>query len=146
MDDVPEIITQWHQSEGGSPPNAVEIVDDEIYLRSIHRSDTRDNSNKVYTNYPLGKVERGKWQKYVFHFIHSPYDDGLIEIWHNNKILHVIKGPNMRRDFDFPYFKFGIYKWRWDNGGKTATNIRVLYFDDVRIGDSNSSLEDMGSN
>lgn len=142
-DNMPEIISQWHQSKGGSPPNAVQIQNDRVFFRSINRSDTRDNSNKVYTNYPLGEVTRGKWQTFIFHFIHSPNADGLIEIWLNDKKLHTINGPNMRKEFDLPYFKFGIYKWRWNNREKTQTNRRVVLFDNIVIGNNVASLNDI---
>jgi len=143
-DNYPEIITQWHQNGGGSPPNAVQIENDEIYFRSINRSDTDDNSNKVYTNYPLGKVERGKWHQLVFHIVHSPNNDGLIEIWQNNKKMHTIKGPNMRRNYALPGFKLGIYKWTW-NKQKTNTDKRVVYFENVKIGNEGALLSDFTS-
>lgn len=140
-DQYPEIISQWHQEGGGSPPNAVQIENDEIYLRSIKRSDTNDNSNAAYNNYRLGKVERGKWNDFVFHIIHSPNSDGLIEIWHNKVKVHTIKGPTMRRNFSVPSLKIGIYKWTWTKQ-KTNTDRRVVYFDNVKVGNKNASLED----
>lgn len=140
-DNTPEIISQWHQPNGGSPPNAVQIHNDQIFFRTINRSDARGNNNQLYTGYPLGKVVRGEWQQYIFHFIHSPDSDGLIEIWHNGEKVQTIKGPNMRKDFDLPYFKFGIYKWRWSNGEKTRTDLRVLFFDNVIIGNKSASLD-----
>lgn len=142
-DNMPEIISQWHQPKGGSPPNAIQVENNEIYFRSINRSDTRDNSNKVYTNYPIGSVQRGKWQKYTFHFIHSPDDDGLIEIWLNEEKVLTLTGQNMRKGFDLPYFKIGIYKWRWNNGEKTQTNQRVLFFDNIAIGNKWASFDDL---
>jgi len=140
-DSAPEILSQWHQSGGGSPPNALQVENDEIYFRSINRSDTDDNSNKVYSNYPLGKVQRGTWTHFVFHIVHSPNSDGLIEIWQNNKKVHTIKGPNMRRKYELPGFKLGIYKWTWAKQ-KTNTDRRVVYFDDVKMSEAGASIND----
>lgn len=140
-DQYPEIISQWHQEGGGSPPSMVQIQDDEIYFRAINRSDTRDNSNKVYTDYSLGKIQRGKWNEFVFHIVHSPNSDGLIEIWHNKSKVHTIKGPNIRRGYPMPAFKVGIYKWTWSSR-KTNTDRRIVYFDNVRVGNERASLTD----
>lgn len=144
-DDMPEIISQWHQPKGGSPPNAIQVESDEIYFRTINRSNRKEKCNNVYVNFPIGQVERGKWKEFVFHFIHSPDDDGLIEIWFNGDKMHTLIGPNMQKDFDLPYFKIGIYKWRWDNDGKTQTNQRVLFFDNIVIGNGRASLNDVMS-
>lgn len=140
-DSNPEAITQWHQEGGGSPPNAVQVENDRIYFRSINRSDTKDNSNKVYTNYSLGNVERGKWVEFVFHIVHSPNSDGLIEIWKNKTKLHTIKGPNMRRSYPLPTLKLGIYKWTWKTK-RTDTDKRIVYFDNVKVGNEKASLTD----
>lgn len=140
-DQYPEAISQWHQEGGGSPPNAVQIENDQIYFRSINRSDTKDNSNKVYTNYSLGNVERGKWIDFVFHIVYSPNSDGLIEIWKNKTKIHSIKGPNMRRGYPLPALKLGIYKWTWNNK-KTNTDRRIVYFDNVSVGNERASLTD----
>ena len=140
-DEYPEIISQWHQEGGGSPPTMVQIENDNLYFRAINRSDTKDNSDKVYTNYNLGKIERGKWHEFVFHIVHSPNSDGLIEIWKNKSKIHTVKGPNIRRGYPLPSLKLGIYKWTWAKQ-KTNTDRRIVYFDNVRVGNERASLTD----
>lgn len=140
-DRVNEIIMQWHQGSN-SPPNAIEVADDKIYLRSI-KQNISSNSDSNYINYPIANVERGKWNEFIFHYIHSPYSDGLIEIWYNGKKLHTIKGTNMRSGSSLPRFKAGIYKWKWNNGGTSDTSQRILYFNNLIISDENSTLDDM---
>jgi hypothetical protein len=88
-------------------------------------------------------VERGKWNEFIFHFIHSPYSDGLIEIWHNGKKQNSIKGPNTRSGLNLPRFKVGIYKWKWNRGKTSDTSKRVIFFDNITIGDENSSFNDL---
>src|SRR5690606_2228875 len=137
-DSVPEIIAQWHQPNGGSPPNSVQVQDDEIYLRSIH-SAVADGA--TYTKYPICKVQRGIWQRLVFHLVHSSSNDGLIEIWLNGAKIYKLTGSNIREDYDLPYFKVGIYKWPWKNGAKTLTSRRVLFFDDIVIANKGATVE-----
>jgi hypothetical protein len=140
-DRVTEIIMQWHQS-ANSPPSAVEVKDDQIFLRSINRN-SKLNSDEVYTNHPIATVQRGQWNEFIFHFIHSPYSDGLIEIWHNGKKLNPIKGPNIRSGLSLPRFKVGIYKWKWNNGRTSDTSKRILYVNNILIANENASLEDL---
>ncbi|WP_215223462.1 polysaccharide lyase [Echinicola shivajiensis] len=141
-DSYTEAITQWHQSGAGSPPNAVQIEDDRIYLRTIKSSSitASQNEDKYYDEYDLAKVERGKWHTFTYHFIHSTGSSGLIEIWHNGKKVMSRSGGNMRKGYDQPRFKVGIYKWKWNYGKTTDTDKRVLYYDNIRIGDDDTSL------
>lgn len=140
-DGVTELIMQWHQS-GNSPPNGVEVKDDKIFLRSLNKNST-SNSDAVYTNHPIADVERGRWNEFIFHYIHSPYSDGLIEIWYNGKKLNSIKGPNIRSGRNLPRFKVGIYKWKWNNGNRSDTNKRILFFNNILIANEDASLGDL---
>jgi hypothetical protein len=136
-----EIIMQWHQGKY-SPPTSIRVQEDKIFLRAINRN-TTTVLDKYYTNYPIGNVERGKWNEFIFHYIHSPYSDGLIEIWFNNQKLNSIKGPNIRSGQDLPRLKLGIYKTAWNNGKTTNTSKRVLFFNNILIGNEDSSLDDL---
>src|SRR5690606_26811470 len=119
--------------------------DDKIYFRSLNRN-TRGNESSAYTNYPLGSIERGEWNEFVFHFVHAPNQDGLIELWKNGQKVHTIKGPNMRSGFPRPRLKIGIYKWLWNNGQSGGTSKRTLYYDNIRIGNENTVLSEISSN
>ncbi len=46
-------------------------------------------------------------------------------------------------DITNPNIKMGIYKSDWNGSGTTATNIRVLYLDDIKIGNENATYADM---
>ncbi len=55
-------------------------------------------------------------------------------------------GANMYKvdgDMHNPNVKMGIYKSDWNGSGTTATNIRVLYLDDIKIGNENATYADM---
>jgi Putative Ig domain. len=101
------------------------------------------------------KVDTG-WTDWVFHIIHH-YDDatGLWEAWKRSggatsytKVL-TRKGGNMFNDDKGFYWQFGIYKSVWrkrsqDAGQNQGTQgSRVWRFDDLRIGDKNSSFNEI---
>ncbi|WP_394339546.1 heparin lyase I family protein [Mucilaginibacter hurinus] len=67
--------------------------------------------------------------------VYSSTNTGLIEVWHNNKLLLRRKGPNTyAQDKHYPYFKWGIYKWGWSYTVRPpAVKNRVLFFSDVRV-------------
>jgi hypothetical protein len=61
------------------------------------------------------------------------------------KIMNYV-GPNMYRigdDFDEPNMKFGIYKSTWNGSSTTMTSTRVLYYDDIKMGNRYSTYADM---
>src|SRR5690606_21637754 len=72
--------------------------------------------------------------------------DGITELWLNDKKLLDLKGRNMNNE-DLPKWKIGIYKSNWLKG-KTKVDRRVLYFDNIKVGDkqANYSLMTSGSN
>jgi len=138
-DSYREIISQWHQGGGaGSPPNSLQIKDDKFLLKSV-------DGDLESSYYELGDVIKDEWQEFVFHFVHSIKDDGLIEIWHNNKKVLTLKGVNMKAGFEAPRWKIGIYKWKWNGDKTTDTDLRVLYYDNVRMGNEHCTYEEICS-
>nr|MBA3901905.1 heparin lyase I family protein [Bacteroidota bacterium] len=137
-DSFTEIISQWHQASAGSPPQAVEVINDEIVFKTI-------DGDSEYNSYPLAHIERGQWHEFVFHYIHSAEQRGLIEIWYNGKKVQQFLGANIKKGYELPRFKVGIYKWKWNNGGKTDTDLRRIYYNNVKMGNEFASFEDMSS-
>ncbi|WP_186756795.1 polysaccharide lyase [Echinicola salinicaeni] len=135
-DSYREIISQWHQGGAGSPPNSLQIRNDQLIFRSIGR----DNR---YKDHILSNVPKDSWTQLVFHIVHAPNDEGLVKVWINGEQILQLNGRNMKSGYENPRWKVGLYKWAW-NGHKTSdTKKRVLYYDDIRIGNENSSLEEM---
>jgi len=58
----------------------------------------------------------------------------LVEVWQNNKLVATRKGPNCYNDRRGTYFKWGIYHTK---------NHRVLYNDEFRMGDEQSTYGDV---
>lgn len=140
-----EVINQWHQS--GTPATSLRIRKDRFYLQV-------GNDPAKRAQIDLGPVIKDIWHEFVFRFLHSHADDGLIEVWHNgNKILtykggnmyDITKMPNIGKvDFRFPNWKIGIYKPNWNNGS-TDTNRRVVFYDNIRVGNERATLSEMSS-
>jgi hypothetical protein len=152
MDSGDEIISQWHQApdshlgeDSQSPATHLVIKNDRFILDTGYNN--KRISNEVIPEsrekIDLGLVTKDRWHQFVFHFIHSYEADGLIEIWHNGKKILTHTGGNMYNNEDMPKWKLGIYKWKWNGHETTDTRKRVLYFDNIKVGDKQVSLKDM---
>ena len=93
----------------------------------------------------LGLVTKDTWHQFVIHFIHSYEADGLIEIWHNGNKILTHPGGNMYNNVAMPKWKLGIYKWKWNGSDTTDTRERILYFDNIRVGNKFVTLSEMTS-
>jgi hypothetical protein len=130
-----EVITQWHQGGGKTPALCLRTKNDRLYLRIM---------GSIWVD--LGLLDKGKWHAYVMHVKHSSGSDGLVEIWRDGVKILSRTGQNMYRvtgDLKNPNLKLGIYKSAWNNSQTTATNKRVLYFDEIKIGNEKATLKEM---
>lgn len=92
----------------------------------------------------LGEIEKGKWTDWVFHVKWSSQSDGLLEVWKDGKLVVRKTGPNTYNDKRGPYLKLGIYKPQWEDKPELSrATKRVIYFDEVRIGDASASYKDV---
>ncbi|WP_370627191.1 polysaccharide lyase [Pontibacter sp. HSC-14F20] len=131
-----ELISQWWQTSSSTQATSLRVRQDRLILR------TGNNANSL-KDIDLGQITKDSWQEYVFHFIHSYGSDGLIEIWRNGTKILTHKGGNMY-DTKMPNWKIGIYRASW-NSGSTSTTKRVLYFDNIRVGNERASFNEMSS-
>ncbi len=130
-----EVITQWHGGGGITPAISLRVSNGHIIMRTP--DDARTD---------LGVVEKDRWHTYVYHIIHSAGSDGLIEVWKDGQKLVTRNGPSMYAltgDFHLPNWKMGIYKSDWNGSKTTATNLRVLYFDDIKYASGNATYTDV---
>jgi hypothetical protein len=130
-----EIITQWHQGGSLTPALCLRVKSDKLYIRILGS-----------TWVELGAWDKDAWHAYVMHIKHSSGSDGLIEIWKDGTKIMNRSGANMYKvegDLHNPNVKMGIYKSDWNGSGTTSTNIRVLYLDDIKIGNENATYADM---
>ena len=132
-----EIISQWHQTGGASPPVSLIIRNDRM---SVEVTAVADAEKK----FDLGEITKDSWQQFAFHIIHSKKSDGLVEIWKNGAKIFTYKGANLYSNGDpLPKWKMGVYKWKWNGSETTNTTKRVLYFDNVRAGNGKATLAEM---
>jgi hypothetical protein len=152
IDSGEELISQWHQAPDShmgeisqSPATHLDIKNDRFILdtgfngEQISQGVNQESRRKI----DLGLVTKDTWHQFVIHFIHSYEADGLIEIWHNGNKILTHPGGNMYNNVDMPRWKLGIYKWKWNGSETTDTRKRVLYFDNIKVGDNQVSLKDM---
>jgi hypothetical protein len=147
-----EVITQWHSfPDAGeiwrSPSLAMYLHNDKFKFSLDFNAEPVSNISHTVnrTHFDLGAVPKGVWIEFVFHVIHSYESDGLVEIWQNGTKVLTHKGGNSWNDKQLPYWKVGIYKWLWNHSGTTDTNKRVLYYDNVKVGNENATLTDLSS-
>jgi hypothetical protein len=89
----------------------------------------------------LGLIQKNSWTTFVMHMVHSYGTDGVTQVWVNDKKIMDQKGRNINND-PLPKWKIGIYKSSWSDE-KTTTSKRILYFDNVRVGDQSANYEAM---
>lgn len=141
------IFAQWHaQPERGelstSPPLALELDNNtlRIYSRNTSVFNITNTSQITTTTYVLSNLLKGQWDNYVFNVKWSSGSDGFLNVWRNNVLVLNKTGPNTYNDTVAPYWKLGIYR---DN---TSVSPRVVYFDNIKMGDNTSSYAEVDSN
>lgn len=153
IDSIPEIIAQWHEipdwdigESWRSPPISLQTRNGFWYVVVLWASE-KVNSNKSISGqkiFKIGKVKTANWDEWVFHIKFSYSKSGRIQLWRKDKLVLDYNGPNYYNDEVGPYFKMGIYKWEWNSYDiKRTTHKRVLYVDDVIIGNENVNFKIM---
>lgn len=135
IDATDEVITQWHQGGGKTPALCFRTRNDKLWIRIM---------GNIWID--LGLIDKDKWHTYVMHVRHSSGSTGSIEIWCDDKKILNRTGPNMYKvagDIKNPNWKLGIYKSTWNGSSTTRSNKRVLYFDDIKMGNENSNYTEM---
>lgn len=138
-----EVVAQWHSSRdrifgekgGRGPPLALRIRDGNWRITYGSDSDFLSEPG-AKAIWPLWekKVETGVWVDWLFKVRWSYADDGYIEIWKDGEQIVKYNGPNAYNDLRGVYLKLGSYHPRVN---------RVIYFDDIRLGDDEESFESM---
>lgn len=130
-----EIVSQWHQCDdcgGGSPPLA--LLTDEGHWKIDFRGQIID----------LGPYTTGTWTDWVFHIKWRTDSQGSLEVRRNGQVVLQRTGAMYAGGPRSPYFKFGIYKWDWNNPDKpSSTSRRVMFYDSLRLGDQQATYDDV---
>jgi hypothetical protein len=135
-----DCISQWHQLGGYSPSLSFRTKLDRFML-------VLKPTPKTTEKIDLGAMTKDSWNNFVFHIKHSSGSDGLVEIWLNGKKIFTRNGINMypmnTPGVKMPQWKMGIYKSDWNGAQTTDTKIRLFYYDNIRMGNSNATYADM---
>jgi hypothetical protein len=156
-DSVWEITAQWHGrpdfdigEDWRNPPLALHSADGAWRVSNLWDSkpNTFESGEKVYDgsdSFELGPYETGRWTDWVFHLRWSYEADGLLQIWQDGELVVDRPGPNTFNDQEGPYFKMGIYKG-WSNPeNQGVVDTRLLFHDELRIGDGSASYCDVAA-
>lgn len=135
-----ELISQWHNC-CGTPTIGLRNRDGRLMMRIGHDRNLRGSA---WSNFDLGPVPKDRWIEFVFHIIHSDGSDGIVNAWQNGRQVVRHRGPNMEKDSELPRWKIGIYKSTWDER-PTLVQERIVYFDNIKLGNENATLEMMSS-
>tara|TARA_R110000868_G_C10972592_1_gene770531 strand:- start:32926 stop:33750 length:825 start_codon:yes stop_codon:yes gene_type:complete len=135
-----ELISQWHSGKG-TPTLALRVISGSLKLRIGYDSQIPSSQ---WSYYDFGNIPKDQWNEFVFHVVHSYGKDGLVEVWRNGEKLVTHNGPNMYLVGDLPRWKIGIYKSTWRKR-KTDVDLRVIYFDNIKLADQNADLNLMMS-
>jgi hypothetical protein len=146
----PESIVQWHSfpdkgEEWRSAPLFIGTLNGNLILEQRTDSVKITNGSTItYKRDIIAALEKGVWSDYVVHAKWSHKSDGLLEIWKDDKLIFTKKGANCYNDTWFPFFKIGIYSWDFTKS-KMKTDTRVIYIDEVRLGNAKATYNDVYS-
>jgi hypothetical protein len=136
-DQAREHVLQWHPEDpSGSAVGSLFTSGGRYEFVTTHFSGTNGNG---YSD--LGPIINNQWVSWVMHIKWASSRTGIIQIWQNGKLVLDIKNTRTSPDMG-SYFKLGINKFGWGID-PSATTQRVLYFDEVRIGNDLASYDDV---
>lgn len=130
---------QWHPaSSGGSSVMSLRTTNGEYEF--VHGSDvTGFTYGQVPAQYRT--VVPNVWVDLVFHIKWASDNTGLIQVWKD--AIQVYNNQGIRTDFDGQYLKIGINAFAWSQGITDIATARVFFIDNVRIGNSKATYEDV---
>jgi hypothetical protein len=142
------VFSQWHGvanagEEDTVPPLAFYLEPNnqiKAYYRASNVAITKPlqvpTSQKILR---LGTASYDKWVDYVVHIKWDPSGNtGILEIWQDGKQVANERNINIGYPQKYkPYWKAGIYAWT----GKSKYAERVLYYDDVQIGNATATYD-----
>lgn len=135
-----ESICQFHQGGGsGSPYNMLLVEKGQFRL-------FLDNDMGRNLRLDIGPQTKDTWHEFVFYTKFSQYEEGHIKLWKDGSLVADEPGANLAAGFSLPELKLGLYKWDWNNGGVTTTDKRVLWLDDVKVGNKDATYAQMSAN
>lgn len=136
-DNAGESVFQWHpDSQGGSAAGSLWTSGGRFEFVTTHMRGANGNGG-----WDLGPIISNQWVSWVIHVKWASDNTGILQVWKNDVLLidskNIMTGPPIAT-----YFKLGINKFGWGIFPSTTTQ-RVLYFDEVRIGNEKARYQDV---
>lgn len=131
-----EHVFQWHPASAGGSAVASLFTNGGRYTFVTY---TDGPAGYIYTD--IGPILNNQWVAWVVHVKFADSNTGIMQVWKNGKIV-IDKKNIVTCPTGGAYFKLGINKFGWGIQPSTTTK-RVLYFDEVRIGNKNATYNDV---
>ena len=136
-DTAGEHVFQWHPANTRGTATASLWTTAGRYM--LERNDGAINSGNYYDD--LGPIISDEWVSWVLHIRWAADSTGVIQVWKNGKKMidreYIPTAP-----YEGTYFKLGINKFGWGIQ-RSTTRKRVLFYDEVRIGNEKASYDDV---
>jgi len=133
-DNAGEHVFQWHPNNLNGTATAALWTSGG---RFVFQTNAGGSSKNVY--HDLGPIISNEWVSWIIHVKWVNDNTGFLQVWKNGELMidrkNFISCPP-----EGSYFKLGINKFGWLDQPST-TERRVLYFDEVRIGDERVNFE-----
>jgi hypothetical protein len=156
-DSVPELIFQLHNDIVASPMVAIYSENDKFFI-TYRYADTDPHLTlaplkaNIKNKQPWsGELPKGQWLDWVFHIKFSPLTpDGFLEVWLNkgSEFEKLTKKKDIRIGYpcsEKTDLDIGIYKWSWKCPTTSPVKSRMIYFDEISIGNQDANFENMTS-
>jgi hypothetical protein len=134
-DDAGEHVFQWH------PGNDTGTASMALWTTGGRFTYVTNAGGIVSNEYQdIGPVISNQWIDFVIRIRWASDTTGLLQVWMKGNL--VISRSGVKTSSDAPYFKLGINKFGWTTQA-SSTNQRILYFDEVRVGNANATYRDV---
>lgn len=136
-DNAGECVFQWHPENLTGTATAALWTSGGRYVFVMNEGDV--NSGNEYID--IGPIISNQWVSWVIHVKWAADRSGIMQVWKNGKLMidkaNIVTAPPVGT-----YFKLGINKFGWGIQPSSTTQ-RVLYYDEVRIGNAKASYVDV---
>ena len=131
------VTAQWWSHSRANPPLSLRIQDDQWLILQRWTTGREGTMRQV-----VGPVRKGTWTDWVFQVSWSS-GDGFVKVWRDGEVVFERRGPNIYPITRSLRFKLGVYVWPWKDAppAPETSSPRILYHDEIRIGDENSGYE-----
>lgn len=155
-DDIWELVAQWypeadHADEIGRQPTlSLHTANGQWLLTGKHSPDVNTPINhpsiRTYTVWEAPHTA-GTWNAFYFEVLWTHLAHGFVRVWKDGVRVADYNGPTSYNDQTVPSLKLGIYKgWQQmalKGIGPSPNAERTVYHDQMRVGDKDSSYEEV---